>query len=72
MSEAILKHVILEQEVGPVPINNLHVGFLGWMDIEFIEHHHRFFLRVVERPLLRLTVGRNVCAERRIASLLFR
>ena len=39
------------------------------MDIEFIEHHHRFFLRVVERPLLRLTVGRNVCAERRIASL---
>ena len=36
------KHVILGQEAGSLPIHDLNVGFLGWMDVELVEDHYLF------------------------------
>ena len=46
--------IILGQEIGPVPVNNLHRVFLFRTNIEFVEDHHPLVLEVVQRPFLRL------------------
>ena len=33
-------HIILGQEVGSLPIHNLSLGLLFWMDVELVEHHY--------------------------------
>ena len=65
----MLQHIILRQGIGSLPVYNLYVGFLCRMDVELVEHHHLLVLQVVERPFLRLAVGRDVCRERRVAGL---
>ena len=61
--------IVLGQEVGVLPIHNLYIGFLCRMDVELIEYHHLLLALVVERPLLGLTIRREVGAERRVAGL---
>ena len=39
------------------------------MDIEFVEHHHLFILRIVERLLVCLAIRGNVRAKRRVTGL---
>ena len=34
------KHVILRQEIGLVPIHDLHLGLLRGKDVELVEYHH--------------------------------
>ena len=59
--------VIFGHEIGPVPVNNLHRVFLFRTNIEFVEDHHPLVLEVVQRPFLRLAVGRLLRTEGRIA-----
>ena len=63
------KHIIFGQEIGSLPIHYLYFGFLCRMDVELVEYHHPLVVQVVEGPLLCLTIGREVRAERRVAGL---
>ena len=38
------KTIILGQEIGSVPIDDISLGFFFRMDIEFIEDHHLLVL----------------------------
>ena len=52
--------IILSQEIGSVPIHNLSFGFLFGMDIELVKNHHHPVLPIIERPILRLAIRRNI------------
>ena len=55
--------IILCQEICPVPIKDFFLGFLFRMDIEFIENHHFPVPCIINRPLMRLAVGGDVCGK---------
>ena len=59
--------VILRQEIGPLPIDDLSLGFLFRVDVELVKDHHFPLLPVVERPHFRLAVRRIFCTQRRAA-----
>jgi len=61
--------VVFGQEIGPVPIDDLPLGFLLGVDIELIEDHDLPVRRVVLRPLVRPAVGGLSRREGRIAGL---
>ena len=52
----ISANVILGQEVGLLPVNDIHVRLFRRMDVKLIEDHHVLVLGVVERPHLGLAV----------------
>ncbi len=66
-----LDTIVLGQEVGPFPIHDAAIRFLLRMNIEFIKGHYIFVLQIIQRPLICLTVGRNVSAQRRISGQKF-
>jgi hypothetical protein len=41
---SLLETIILGQEIGSVPIDDISLGFFFRMDIEFIEDHHLLVL----------------------------
>ena len=41
------KHVILGQEVGPVPVNYPSLGFLLRMDVKLIKDHYLLIFEIV-------------------------
>ena len=61
--------IILGEEIGTLPIEDLSLGFFFRMDVELVEDHQLLVLQVVERPLLGLAIGRLIGAERRVAGL---
>ena len=44
---ATLKQIVFVQEIAPVPIDNVDLGFLGRVDVKLIEDHHVFVFQVV-------------------------
>ena len=39
-----LRHIIIGQEIGPLPVHDLDIGFLSRMDVVFVEHHDLLIL----------------------------
>ena len=63
------KPIIPGQSIDSVPINDSNLGFFFRMYVELIKNHHLLLLRVVERPLMRLSVRRDIRGKRRITAL---
>ena len=59
--------IILGEEIGAVPVEDLPLRFLLRMDVELVEDHQLLVFQVVKRPILGLTIGGLVGAERRVA-----
>ena len=51
--------IILGEEIGAVPVEDLPLRFLLRMDVELVEDHQLLVLQVVERPLLGFAVGQS-------------
>lgn len=60
--------VILGQEVGLVPVNDIQGRFFLRMDIKLIEGHHVLVLEVIERPFFGLAVRRHIGGKRGVAA----
>ena len=52
----LLQAIILRQEIGPLPIDDLSLGFLFRVDIELVKDHNTLILQIIERPLISFAV----------------
>lgn len=51
---------ILRQEIGSLPIDNLSLGFFLRVNVELVKDHNALVLQVIERPIVRLAIRRNI------------
>ena len=51
-----LQAIILRQEIGPLPIDDLSLGFLFRVDVELVKDHNTLILQIIERPLISFAV----------------
>ena len=60
--------MVFRQETGPVPVNDIHTGFLLRANIEIVEHHDPLVLNVIQRPHPGLSAGGLLSGAGQIAA----